>query len=237
MLVAEGDVEDCAAAGNVEPSITPVQHLVLVGETTRRDCVHDSLVTVGHEEVRIQLPEIELYMADSMCRIDQTQYAPLPTQLGEAFKGQPHTRHADDRVEHGDLYLAASFLDLVNLGREGGDEPIVLDGEGVADLCSLGGRRLGDERHGLFAGTVYRGRVEYVLVGFEDQVVKDGVDSRGSIGNEDEFFGGDVEVLEVSDTRWSRDGGNLSKTWQSMVEEVGTFDNSSRASSLRFGYS
>ena len=48
---------------------------------------------------------------------------------------------------------------------------------------------------GFFNGTIDGGEEEDVVGGGVSEVVEDGADARGSIGDEDEFVGRDVEEL------------------------------------------
>lgn len=153
------------------------------------------LVTITHEEIRIQGFQIESHVSDSMGAVNQTQNPLLPTHLRDALERESDPRHADHGVEDGDFDLAAAARDVVDLGGESGYEPVVFDGERVFYFGSLCGRCFGDVGDGFLAGAVDGGAVEDVFIGGEGEVAEDGVDACGGVWDEDEFRGGDVEVL------------------------------------------
>ena len=90
-----------------------------------------------------------------------------------------------------------------------------------------------------------------MLAGLKDEVAQDGVDARGGVLDEDEFGGGDVEVLFLLAClsfffpffSFERKRGEMNgELGRGSVREVddgekSTFERASRASSLRLGYS
>ena len=60
---------------------------------------------ITSKEIRSQSPQIQRYVANTMCPIDKTEYALLPTDLYQGLKREPYTRHTDDGVEHRDLHI------------------------------------------------------------------------------------------------------------------------------------
>ena len=127
-------------------------------------------------------------MADSVRAIHQTQHAPLLAQRSKAFKWKPNAWHADYGVEYRDLDLPSTFLNLVDLGSERGDEPVILDRERVRDLRRLRGCCLGNIIDSFLARAINACGVQDILILLEDQTPKNGVHAGGGVGDEDYFI-------------------------------------------------
>lgn len=163
MLGTVCDVEDCRAAGDMEP-----------------------LVAVADEEVRVQSTQVDFDVANAVGAIDAAQDAQFLAFGRQTLKRQADARHADYGVEDCDFDFSAFGLDVSDLTFELLDEPVVFEREGVLDLYGLRGRGLGNVRDGSLAGTVDVTEDEDVVFWGEDEVAQDNVYTRGGVGDEDQ---------------------------------------------------
>ena len=65
-------------------------------------------MTIAHEEIRVQLSQVQLDMTHAVRAINTAQDAQLLACSGEALKGHAHTRHTDYRVEDCDFDFACT---------------------------------------------------------------------------------------------------------------------------------
>jgi hypothetical protein len=127
-------------------------------------------VAIRHEEIWIQRPEIEMYVANAVRAVDAAQHAEVFACLRQALEGHAYAGHADDGVEEGDFDPAARGFDGGYFGSELIDQPVVFDGIGVCDLDGLGGRGFGHVGYGLLARPVDGREVEDVVARLEVEV-------------------------------------------------------------------
>jgi hypothetical protein len=125
------------------------------------------LVAIRHEEIWIQCPKVEMYVAHAVRAVDAAQYAQVFACGGQALEGHAYAGHADDGVEDGDFDFAARGFDGGDFGPEFRDQPVVFDRVRVADLDGLGGRGFGHVGYGLLARPVDGREVEDVVARLE----------------------------------------------------------------------
>lgn len=150
-------------------------------------------MTIGNEEIRVQLRQIQLDLPNPMRAIHKTQHPQLLAQLHQLLKGQPDPWHANNGIEDGDFHFPALLLHLLNLLPENLNQPLLFHRERVLHTYGFRGRRLSDVLDSLVAPPVDGGRVQDVVALLEDQVPQDRVDAGGGVRDEDAFFDGGVD--------------------------------------------
>lgn len=181
MLVADGDVEDCATTGNVEP---PVQLSVPLRQAWMYS--RNSLVAIACQKIRVQCLHVKLNVPNSMRCVDQAQNAQVFASLRQALEWDADTWHAYHGVENGNFDFATGVLYLLNLRLEGLHEVVIFYGVGILDLDSFCRCSLCDVFHSEIATLVDSSKVYDVIAFFERQVSKHCVDSCSCIGYEND---------------------------------------------------
>lgn len=153
------------------------------------------LVTIRHEEIRIQRPEIQLDVSNTMRAINTAQHTCFFTRSCQALKRHTYTRHTDHGVEDSDLDFSALIFDLFDFGFEFVDQPVIFNGIRIRNLDSFRGCRFSNIRHRLFACAVDSREVEDVVAGLECQISQDDVDTCCGVGDEYDCVDGSVEEL------------------------------------------
>jgi hypothetical protein len=152
-------------------------------------------VTIAHEEIRIQLLKIQLYVSDPMRAIDTAQHAQLFACRCESFEWHTNAGHTDYRVEYCDFDFAAFCFDFRHFGLELADQPVVFYRVRVSYLDRLRWRCFRDIRHRLLARPIDSGEVKDVVARLEGQIAQNGINPRRSVGNENQSFRWGVEKL------------------------------------------
>jgi hypothetical protein len=115
----------------------------------------------------------------------------------EALKWHAHTGHADYGVEDCNFDFSTACFYFFDFGLEGVDQPVIFSGVRVSYLDRRSRRGFGNILDRLFARAVNGSKVQDVVTRLEGQVAQDDVDTRCSIGDENESRGGGVEELHV----------------------------------------
>ena len=131
MLVSFGNVENGAAARDVQP-----------------------LVAVAEEEVGIQGGEVQGDVANGMGGVYAGEDSVVAAQLGEVFEGHTDTWEGDYCVEDGEAGVETVGFDSFDGVFEEGAELVVVDRIGVRDLVALCWCCFGNVFDGFLAGAV-----------------------------------------------------------------------------------
>lgn len=191
MLVLLGDVEDCEAARGVEPSRKSSEHLV--GNAAM---AVDILVAVRHEKIRPQHTQIKRDLPDPVGAVDNTQDPLFATDSSKPLEREPHTRQADNGIEHRaadrkPLLLAGPSEHLTKAALKF----ILRDRILKADLARLQRTMLCQGNNALLDGAVDRLEVDQGFAGLEVEVIQDRCDACRGVLDEDAFVLRDVEEL------------------------------------------
>lgn len=161
VVVAFGDVENCAAPGDVQP-----------------------LVTVAYEEVWVEFCQVDWNTSHAVSAINAAQNAMLTAEFREALKGHADTWLGNDCVVDCDTGVLAAGFDLFNGLFEFGTQLRVRQGICVLDHVRSRRCGLGDVRDSLATSAVYCLKVDDHIARLVDKVAEDGVGASGGIGDE-----------------------------------------------------
>lgn len=155
MLVLQRDVQYGGAAGGVEPS-SPLflssRYTICNGGYAGGETL---LVAIAHEEVWLELAQVERDLPHCMRAVNHAEDFLAPTQFNKGFERESDPGLTDDGVEDGDLHVQS----LPTSGDDGVAElPYDFgmgDGEFVLHLeCAQRGR-LREVGNGVLDGTVH----------------------------------------------------------------------------------
>lgn len=172
VLVAFRDVEDCAAAGNVEP-----------------------FVGVGGEEVGVEFGEVEGDVAGAVGAVDAGEDLVLFAELGKMLEGHADAWQGNYCVEHGDFGGFAFRFEVLHARLEIVAEIIIGDWVGEVDLLYFRRRCFGNVCDGLLTRAVDRGENDDHVPGLEDKVSHHRVESYRGIADEDAGLHWGLEIF------------------------------------------